>query len=141
LNGTQPPADDAPSELECAYRALALWEEERMQPQLDAQVSWFRARVAELLPHPVQAFQAAMKAETMSVALWFQENERTFLREAVSYLGDDVLQGLKAIGCDQQFIQVILEALDDAREDLRNRMHEIREAADAAATGGGAAPN
>jgi len=139
VSGSESAGEQGPSEFERAYRALALWQDERMQPQLDAQLAWFRERVEALLPYPVDAFRAAMKAETMSVALWFQENERTFLREAVSYLGDDVLQELKVLGWDQQFVQVILGALDEAREELRDRMHEIREAADAARTGRGPA--
>lgn len=127
--------EPAPSPLERAYRAIILWDEERMQPRLDERIASFRARVGELPPHPIEAFRAAAEAETLSVALWFQENEKAFLREAVSYLGDDVLKGLKETGVDGQFLQVILGALEDAREALRDRMQEIRDAADNAAAG------
>jgi hypothetical protein len=128
--------EPTPSPLERAYRAIILWDEERMQPRLDERIAWFRARVEELPPRPIEAFRAAARAETLSVALWFQENEKAFLREAVSYLGDDVLAGLKETGVDGQFMQVILGALEDARGALRDRMQEIRDASDAAAVGG-----
>ena len=134
-----PPPPEAPSALEDAYRALNRWDEESMRPQIEAQIDFFRGRIEALPAHPIEAFRAAAKAETMAVDWWFQENEEAFLREAVSYLGDDVLQGLKGMGVDGQFIEVILAALDDARDELRDRMYEIREAADGAASGRGAA--
>lgn len=109
-----------------------------MQPRLDEQIAYFRARIQALPPHPLEAFRAAAKAEVLAVALWFQENEEAFLREAVSCLDDDVLRALKAVGVDEQFTQVILDAIEDARDALRDRMQEIREVADRSASGEGA---
>lgn len=126
-----------PSALERAYRALVRWDEELLQPRLDDRLAHFRGRVEALPPHPIEAFRAAARAETLAVGLWFQENEEAFLREAVSCLDDDVIRGLKALGVDQQFSQVILDAIEDAGDSLRDRMQEIREAADRAASGEG----
>ena len=119
------------SALERAYRALILWYDERMQPRLDEQVARFEGEIARLPRQPVEAFRAAARAETLRIAHWFEEGEEDFLREAVSCLGDDVLKGLEEERVAQPFMEVILDALNDARNELRDRMYDIRESAGA----------
>jgi hypothetical protein len=123
--------ENVTSALERAYRALILWDEERMKPRVDEQTARFQAEIDRLPRQPVEAFRAAARAETLRIALWFQENEEHFLREAVSYLGDEVLKGLEEEGVAQPFVQVILEALEETCGELRDRMYDIREAAGA----------
>jgi hypothetical protein len=125
-----------PSALERAYRALILWDEERMQPRVAQRIGEFEARIGDLPRRPPEAFQAAARGETLQIALWFQENEEAFLREAVSYLPDEVLNGLAQEGLDRAFTEVILDALNDTREELTQRMFELREAAGANAPAG-----
>lgn len=118
------PAGEGPSELERAYRALFLWEEEKMRPRLDALVEDLHARLSELGPGEDRA--AAAGREATEIARWFEENEKGFAAEAVSCLGDDVLKGLKALGVESQFGSVIWEAVDEARADLERRLGEAR---------------
>lgn len=123
------PAGDTASEIERAYRAILLWEEERMRPRLDALAADFRARLQRLELRPGEDFQAAAERETLETERGFEENEPSFVAEAVSYLDDDVLEGLKALGVDSQFGSVIWQAVDEARADLARRLGEAREAA------------
>lgn len=131
--GQEPPSKepaaggDGGAELERAYRALLLWNEEKMQPRLDDLVENFRVRLE--YPEPGQDPSAAAENETLEIGRWFEENERGFLAEAVSYLDDDLLERLKALGVDGQFGAVIFNAIDEARADLARRLGEAREAA------------
>lgn len=118
-----------PSELERAYRALFRWEDERMRPRIEALVEDFRRRLQQIEPEEGQSFRSAAEQETLEIARWFEENQEGFVGEAVSYLDDDVLQGLQDLGVDGQFGALIWEAIDEARADLAGRMHELREAA------------
>jgi TonB family protein len=128
------PAAEEPSALERAYRALFLWEEERMEPRIDALVEELRLRLAALEDEPDESFRPAAERETLLVARRFEEDQEAFLREAVSYLDDEIIQGLKAMGVDQQFHGVIFEALNDARGKLAGRLSEARDAACAKAS-------
>lgn len=118
-----------PSALELAYRAIFLWEEERMEPRIDGLVEQFRARLGELEPGPAESFRSAAEQEALHIGRWFEENEEAFIRAAVSYLDDDVIRGLEALGVAEQFHGVIFEAIDDARADLAGRLSEVRDAA------------
>jgi hypothetical protein len=138
------PAQEAPAgggdgvtELERAYRALLLWNEEKMRPRLDALVENFRVRLDYL--EPGLDPRAAAENETLEIGRWFEENERGFLAEAVSYLDDDLLERLKALGVDGQFGSVIFGAIDEARTELARRLGEAREAACGAIEGPAAA--
>ena len=122
-------ASDSPSALERAYRAIFLWEEERMGPRIEGLAEEFRARLAALEPEPGESFRAAAERETLTIARPFEANVEEFLREAVSYLDDDVIRGREALGVAEQFHKVIFEAIDEARADLARRMADIREAA------------
>jgi hypothetical protein len=131
-----PPASDEPepasigetqSALERAYRAISLWQEERMQPRIDGLVEEFRYNVEGQGLEPGDALNAAADAETLRIGGWFQENEESFLREAVSYLDDEIIRGLREMGVDRQFHQVMFDAVHEAREELKRRIWEIRE--------------
>jgi hypothetical protein len=123
-----PPEDPATAALERAYRAIILWNDEKMQPRLDALVENFRVRLDYL--EPGQDPRAAAENETLEIGRWFEENERGFLAEAVSYLDDDLLERLKTLGVDGQFGSVIFNAIDEARAELARRLGEAREAAE-----------
>jgi TonB family protein len=131
------PAAEEPSALERAYRAIFRWEEERMRPHIDALVEEFRVRLAALDAEPGESLRSVAEGETLLVARRFEDDRESFLREAVSYLDDDVIQGLKALGVDQQFHGVIFEALNDARAKLAGRLAEARDAACAEASSRG----
>jgi hypothetical protein len=122
-----PPEDPAKAELERARGALRLWEAEKMGPRLDALIENFRIRLAH--PEPGQDPIAAAENETLEIGRWFEENERGFLAEAVSYLDDDLLGRLKTLGVDGQFGALIFKAIDEARAELARRLGEARAAA------------
>lgn len=129
------PADAAPpeqSELERAYRAIILWDDERMRPRLDAIVEEFRANIEALEPREGETFRQAAEAETLLIGRWFHDNEEEFLREAVSYLDDDILGGLEELGLGGQFGQVIQDSIEESAAELAHRMAEIRDQALAA---------
>jgi hypothetical protein len=144
--GQQPPGEepaseepaaggDGGAELERAYRAILLWEEEKMRPRLDALVDNFRIRLGSL--EPGQDPRAAAENEILEIGRWFEENENGFVAEAVSCLDDDLLGRLKSLGVDGQFGAVIFNAIDEARAELARRLGEAREAAFGQAGGGG----
>ncbi len=122
-----PPEDPAAAEFERACSVLRLWNEEKMQPRLDALVENFGVRLDHL--EPGQDPRAAAENETLEIGRWFEENEKGFLAEAVSYLDDDLLGRLKALEVDGQFGALIFSAIDEARADLARRLGEAREAA------------
>jgi hypothetical protein len=127
-----PPGDGA-SGLERAYRALLLWNEEKMAPRLDSLVENFQYRLGHL--EPGQDPGAVAEQESLEIGRWFEENVNGFLAEAVSYLGDDLLRDLKALGVESQFGSVIFEAIDDSRGELARRLGEARAAAAGQASG------
>lgn len=129
------PEGDPASELERAYRAILLWQEEKMRPRLDALVENFQARLGHL--EPGSDSRAAAENELLEIGRWFEENESSFLAEAVSYLDDEILKRLKALGVDGQFGSVIFGAIDEARTELARRLGEALEAAFGPAAGGG----
>lgn len=122
-----PPEDPAAAELERAYRFILLWNEEKMRPRLDALVENFRVRLDYL--EPGLDPRSAAENETLEIGRWFEENESGFLAEAVSFLDDDVIERLKALGVDGQFGSIIFNAIDEARAELARRLGEAREAA------------
>lgn len=129
--GSSAPAlaeDPAAAELERAFDALRLWQEEKMRPRLDSLVENFQIRLSQLEPglNP----RAAAENETLEIARWFEENEKGFLAEAVSYVDDDLIERLKTLEVDGQFGALIFNAVDEARSDLVRRLGEAREAAD-----------
>jgi hypothetical protein len=119
------PEDPAAAELERADRALLLWNEEKMQPRLDALVENFRVRLGHL--ETGQDPSAAAQDETLEIGRWFEQNENGFVAEAVSYLDDDLLGRLKALGVDGRFGALIFKAINEARAELIRRLGEARE--------------
>lgn len=125
LDGDAP----APPALLNAYRAVILWNDERMRPRVDALVEEFRANIQAMEPREGETFRQAAEAETLRIGHWFHDNEENFLREAVSYLDDDILRGLDEIGLGGDFTRVIIDSVEESKQDLVGRMYDIREEA------------
>ena len=101
-----------------------------MAPRLDGLADAFRTRLEQM--DPGEGFRVAAEEETLAVGRRFEAEVETYLAEAVSYLDDEVLQGLKALDVDGQFGALIWESIDQARASLAARLRVIREVAAAA---------
>lgn len=119
-----PPA--AQSEVERAYRALLRWDEERLKPFVDSLAADFAARLAAIEAPPGPGLEQAADAATIEIGRLFDERQEDLVRAAVSYLDDDILRGLQALGARDAFGAVIWDAVDEARDLLRARIWEAR---------------
>lgn len=119
-------APPQPSALELAYRALLRWDDECMKPRLETLAAAFAERLRAIEPPHGPGREQAADALTAEYGGWFDQQREAFVREAVSYLDDDVLHGLRELGVDDQFGTVILDAVAEARETLRARIWDAR---------------
>ena len=115
------------SELERAYRALIRWDEEKMKPRIEALASEYRAQIAAIAADPGPTAQEQARETTIEYGRWFDDHRENFLAEAVSYLDSETISGLRELGVDRQFGEVILDSIEESAQRLISQMAEARE--------------
>lgn len=114
------------SEVERAYRALIRWDEEKMKPRIEALASEYRAQIAAIAADSGPTAHEQGRETTIEYGRSFDDHRESFLAEAISYLDDEIIHGLRELGVDQQFAGIILEAIEEAAQSLIAAMADAR---------------
>lgn len=127
----EPPAEPAEaaeqSELERAYRALIRWDEEKMKPRIEALASEYRARIAAVAPAGGPTAHEQARETAIEYGRWFDDHREDFLAEAISYLDSETISGLRELGVDLQFAQIIFDSIEESAQSLVSQMADTRQ--------------